>query len=394
MKDKVLYLPGFSPFSTNGGGNQRCHLILKALEEIYDVDLIVDFDEISPEIISTYKNEMPGVNVIDFPQVQEVSLADRISRKLKTILNPLSPESLMSTNLQKYKLLHNLIESNNYKWVITRYLFMVPYYRLYNLENLVVDIDDIPYKKMESMLKFKHGVLTQADLKTIKRYKDVSHKTAEMAKILFLPDQNDCILFPGSHYLPNIPLEPKNKYVREPEFRIMFVGSMTQDMNYEGVDHFIKQIWPKILKINPELEFHVIGRGAPEKLAESWYHIPGVKLRGFVEDIDLEYSQSIAAIAPIYTGAGTNIKVLEAISHKCPIVTSRFAMRGFNDDFIHMKDILIANNDSEFANYVNLLVNDRLLNSSIADSGYRKITEKYSLTGFKKQLQTILKNYD
>lgn len=41
-RDRILYLPGFSPFSTVGGENQRCHFLLKALLCKFDVDVIVD----------------------------------------------------------------------------------------------------------------------------------------------------------------------------------------------------------------------------------------------------------------------------------------------------------------------------------------------------------------
>ena len=364
-----------------------------ALQEIYDVDVIVDFEELDSDVVSEVKKRMSGVEILNFPWDSKACLMDKIKRKLNLIFNPLTPEMLMPTNLSKYRKIHELIKTRNYKWIITRYLFMVSYHRLYNLDNLVVDIDDIPFKKLESTLQFTHGILTKKDSNIIQRYKSITYKTAKMAKILFLPDKNDCTLFPGSHYLPNIPITPKHIYTRNPEFRIMFVGSMTQDMNYSGVDHFLCHIWPNIIKKNPGLEFHIIGNGTPELFVNKWRNLIGVKLRGFVDDIDLEYSKSLAAVAPIYSGAGTNIKVLEAISHRCPIVTSNFAMRGFNDDFIHMRDVLIANNDSEFVKYVDLLIHNSQLNMEIANSGYSIISEKYSLVGFKNRLQIILNNY-
>lgn len=383
MKDKVLYIPGFNPFSTNGGGNQRCHLILKALQIRYDVDVIVDFEDVDNDY---NPNLWDGINIIPITENENKNIAKRLLRSLNLIFNPATPELLLPTNVNKYQQVHDLIQRENYKWIITRYLFMVPYHRLYNLKNLIVDIDDIPYEKLKTSLILKHKTLTVADRFKIWKTREATFKVAQMAKITFLPDNDSRHYFPNALYLPNIPLLPKEELTRDAVNRIMFVGSMTQDMNFLGIDHFISNIWPGIIDKNPELELHIIGKGTPLYYQERWRSVKGIVMRGFVKDLNVEYSKAICAIAPIYSGAGTNIKVLEAIAHKCPIVVSDFAMRGFRDDFKDNESIMIAKNDTEFTDKVNLVVQDDILNYQLSKKGYSVIKNKYSFENFSRLL--------
>lgn len=385
MKDKVLYIPGFNPFSTNGGGNQRCHLILKALQRRYEVDVIVDFEDVDSDYIP---KQWENINIIPITENTNKNIIKRYLRSLNLKFNPMTPELLLPTNINKYKQVHDLIQRENYKWIITRYLFMVPYHRLYNLNNLIVDIDDIPYEKLKTSLILKHKRLTLNDRLKIWKVREVTFKVAQMAKITFLPDNESRHCVPNSFYLPNIPLLPKVELARDITNRIIFVGSMTQDMNYLGIDHFIYNIWPEIIAKNSQLELHIIGKGTPQYYKNRWRTVKGIVMRGFVKDLNIEYSRAQCAIAPIYSGAGTNIKVLEAIAHKCPIVVSDFAMRGFRDDFKDKESIMIAKNDTEFADKVNLVIQDDITNHQLSTKGYSVIEDKYSFENFSRLLYT------
>ena len=64
---------------------------------------------------------------------------------------------------------------------------------------------------------------------------------------------------------------------------------------------------------------------------------------------------------PIYSGAGTNIKVLEALQMGRACVVSREGTRGFTSTLQSGRDYYIASNDQEFADSViRLLLNDDL----------------------------------
>jgi glycosyltransferase involved in cell wall biosynthesis len=82
---------------------------------------------------------------------------------------------------------------------------------------------------------------------------------------------------------------------------------------------------------------HAIGRFSDE-LEET---LRGrVKMRGYVDDIASEYAQASLLIAPILSGGGTQIKIIDALAHGRPLVASRFAQAGFAGDFRDLEHLL------------------------------------------------------
>lgn len=375
MKDKVLYISAFNPFSPIGGGNQRCFNLLKVLCERYAVDVVIDFDKFIPDSICKYRD----VKVLNL-ETKPTPIVSRIIHRLKSIMGLIQYERfLIPSNLSRAKSLHILLKQNEYKFVIIRYIYMISYYRLYDVGNMILDIDDLPTQKFQSELLFNNQFLTKKEKKKLKQLSIIQKKIAEKALISFLPDKKHLHYFNNCHYLPNIPIEPHTDIIRRPSTKIIFVGSMNQNMNYNGVDHFVTNIWPHIFRKHSDFEFHIIGKGTPNQYVQKWKKIHGVKLRGFVDDLFAEYMQAYLAVTPIYNGAGTNIKVLESLTYKCPVVVTRFAYRGFENILIPGKDILIADSDIEFISVVNFLIENHYIAEEIANNGHLVVKKEYTM---------------
>lgn len=377
MKDRVLYISAFSPFSTEGGGNQRCYNILQILMLKYDVDVIVDFDHISRGEIERYA----GVYLIELPD-NHASLLNRIFQKIRLIAGFSRFEKvLMRTNLSRSKALHDLLWKQNYKYIIVRYLFMIPYYRLYDQNNLIIDIDDLPALKYASARRSRQShSFTFEEKKKIKALEKITKQLSAKALLTFLPDKKHLSLIKNSRYLPNIPIYRQNtKLTRTPTNKVLFVGSMSQDMNFLGVDHFVENIWPQVLMQHPLLQLHIIGKGTPPNFLEKWNNIPGIEIRGFVDDLLDEYTHANMAIVPIYNGAGTNIKVLESLAYKCPVILTPFALRGFEDILINNQSVIVVQNDTEFINAVSFIIENTQKADEMAQKGYDIITKKYNI---------------
>ena len=108
----------------------------------------------------------------------------------------------------------------------------------------------------------------------------------------------------------------------------MSVGLLGYHPNAEGVDWFLHDIWPKVVEKHPELSYAIAGAGAPKDKADAWANMKNVKVLGFVEDLDPLYEKSMAVVAPILSGAGTCIKVVEAALRGRKIFATPTAIRG------------------------------------------------------------------
>jgi arylsulfatase A-like enzyme/GT2 family glycosyltransferase/SAM-dependent methyltransferase len=161
-----------------------------------------------------------------------------------------------------------------------------------------------------------------------------------------LPKKNVQVI-PLFAYDEDLPLGPSTDF--EERKGLVFVGGFAHSPNVDGILWFINDVFPKILDKNPEMELSIIGSDIPEAISKfESKHICPV---GFVSDEKLRefYSKTRVAIVPLRFGAGIKGKVIEAIAHGVPIVTTEIGREGMRD----MDGVVsVANQPDEFAQSV------------------------------------------
>lgn len=131
----------------------------------------------------------------------------------------------------------------------------------------------------------------------------------------------------------------------------LWVGGMNDEFNREAVLHFALRILPRIREQVAGFQWTVVGRDPPARLRELAVDpISGVVLTGFVAALREVYEKSAIVVAPMMSGGGTKLKVLEAMAMGRAVVTTPVGAEGIAvRDGI---DIEIASNDAEFASKV------------------------------------------
>ena len=128
---------------------------------------------------------------------------------------------------------------------------------------------------------------------------------------------------------------------------LLFVGTIWYRPNAEGVTWFLTKVWPLISAANPRIRIRFLGGGNWQEIKKLCGDDPRVDVMGFVDDLDEQYMGARGAIAPILSGGGTQIKVLEACLYGRPVVVSRFSAEGYDGDL--KKDMLVAETPEDFA---------------------------------------------
>lgn len=151
--------------------------------------------------------------------------------------------------------------------------------------------------------------------------------------------------------------------IEQPENRdIVFVGSMYYEPNIVAVTTFVRNIFPMVLQQEPQARFFIVGsRPAPavERLASE-----RVVVTGFVED-PKEYLRRAAVVAvPMYSGAGVQNKILEAMAIGCCVVTTRTGAEGL-DGIVDGTEIFIRTDYREMADTIVVLMRDRKLRGEV-----------------------------
>jgi sugar transferase (PEP-CTERM/EpsH1 system associated) len=146
------------------------------------------------------------------------------------------------------------------------------------------------------------------------------------------------------HYLATAGAAPGRAH-RERQ-RILFVGSMDYHANIGAVVSFAREVWPQIYARNPQLNFTIAGRNpTPEVRALSSH--PGIEVTGTIADVRPFYREAAVAVVPLRVGAGSRLKILEAMAAGVPVVSTRLGAEGLNVQ--DGENIIIADENEKLA---------------------------------------------
>lgn len=122
-------------------------------------------------------------------------------------------------------------------------------------------------------------------------------------------------------------------------------------MNTQAYFYFVKKVLPKLQLELPEFVLEVTG-----SVCERVTPQQGIRLSGFVPDLDAIYAAARFLVCPIIGNTGQLVKIVEAMAHGLPVVALEAAAAG--SPIQHGTNGLIARDATEFAEYCERLWRD------------------------------------
>jgi len=130
---------------------------------------------------------------------------------------------------------------------------------------------------------------------------------------------------------------------------IAFLGNMAYPPNAQAGHWLAAELFPRLKKILPDLHCYIIGRN-PGKDLRRLCNDPAVHVTGEVDNI-WDYIRAVDVfVFPLFSGAGLQNKVLEAMFAGKPVVTSSIANEGIWAE--HGKEIYIAEHVDDYVSCV------------------------------------------
>jgi len=172
------------------------------------------------------------------------------------------------------------------------------------------------------------------------------------------------------------------------EQTLLFLGSYNHKPNIDAAEFLIKKIWPLIHRELPGATLIIAG-SPPDRIPSYRAGTQGVRFAGFVKELDYLYRQSRVVCAPILSGGGTRVKIIEAAAYAKPIVSTRIGAEG-----IEMQDgyeIFLRDAPKSFADTCIRLLNDHEFCLQMGAVARATVVDKYDQIKIKGLIQEIIK---
>jgi glycosyltransferase involved in cell wall biosynthesis len=325
---RLIFVARFPPWPATSGAPIRMHRLLTGLAEVFDVTLVAhagarggsgpggDPAEWSPAL--------PGVRYVPVPArpgskraAQLVSLCGHRSHGYGRYTTPALRRAVLEAARGAH-LVHfddpgsamsgrvpgslNVVAPHDIESVIT----LGAGARAGWARRAFASIDGRKQAREE------RAVCRQMDLCVAVSELDAAHlREAGAREVAICPNGTDPVPWLG---LP--------RRARDETVRLLFVGNGEFQPNVRGLQWLIEDVLPRLPASAP-VALDVVGRPPARPLRST-----GVRYHGEVPDVRPYYERADIAVAPIPFGSGTRLKIVEAMAHGRPVVSTGAGAEG------------------------------------------------------------------
>lgn len=155
---------------------------------------------------------------------------------------------------------------------------------------------------------------------------------------------------------------------------LCFVGNYQHPPNLDGVEWFLREVFPRVRRQLPGVRLKLAGSGMPASLHE--LADEQVEILGWVADLADLFREVRLSVAPLRFGAGFKGKVATSLGYGVPVVGSSVSLEGTG--LANGDGVLAADDADSFAAAVVRLHEDAALWQAQSARGVERVTALYS----------------
>lgn len=372
---KILFVTSHCPGASAYGAQIRVLNIGRILKQLGTVSLVIaSSDDIDQRTLDKTRDEFEVRHIV---RVKPDPLPNSTSR-MRFELDP----SFLNTNFSGVSesdrgIMLKMIDDYDVVWVHT--IRTANEFRIYRWPHTVLDMDDVQSRVYESRTKADSGIMRSLlNYRMSYIWRQRESRLNDRFDVIGVCSENDRRYFGNDHRVQVIPngfARPTQIPKRTPmvPVRFGFIGLCTYPPNREGVEWFIRDVWPMIKRNAPDARLRLVGLESDKDLPMMGPDIDGL---GYLEDPGDEIATWTAMIVPIRFGGGTRIKIAEAFSRRCPVIST--TMGAFGYEFRSGEELLLADSTQDFAAACLRLMTDRELAGRLSENAWRRFLGEWT----------------
>lgn len=369
---RILLVTPVSPFATSSGAEQRSKLILSALCNLGQVD------------------------VLQLRQDEQAHVSKDIQNGQTSVLAQVQATSSPFTRYQpKVTLTHDIERTlgckiSDYQLIVGRYVWPVCQLVIPSHVPVIVDLDDFRYR-YSGQTPWSWALIKEQLAKSLAHR--LVRKQLRRFSGAFTVSEQDGREVSGlpTAFLPNVPMHAQAHPTPVPNSKnVVFVGSLWYGPNVDGINWFLANVWPKIRAQEPSATLILAG-AATQGVRDKWETHASVAAPGFAPDLAALYQQANLVVVPIHSGGGTNIKVLEALAFGRPCLVSSLVAAAFGRQLTDTKEILVATSANDFAAKTVAALRMAPNLQRVADAGHLVVRTHFTHALFKSRVTDLSK---
>ncbi len=167
---------------------------------------------------------------------------------------------------------------------------------------------------------------------------------------------------------------------------VVFTGKMDYRPNVDAMLWFHGRVWPLVRRAAPDARLYVVGKSPHPRLAPL-SHDPSVTVTGWVPEVLPYLGGADVVVAPMRTGGGTQLKVLEAMATGRPLVTTTFGAEGVG--LTPGRHALVEDEPGGMARAIATLLTDANAGRALGAAGRELVVERFDWSVVAQRLEEV-----
>ena len=382
---KLLWLSQRFPLPMDTGGKIRTGKILEELNKTYEVVVIGNYD---PMTEKKYLKEMDRLCsrfiAVEWHETPRTSPTFYLRLLLQSFLpHPITVLNTISKPLEN-KLLE-VVQSKDFDIVLCD--FVQPALMLRNISHQTTVLFQ---HNVESMITKRHIEQSSNILEKLfwwlqwKKLYRYERQHCQLFDSVIAVSEMDADFFRREYHTPQVQVIPTGvdveyydakDYASPQAAHLVFCGSMDWLPNEDGMQFFLREVWPLICQNIPAAQLTIVGRRPSDALQTMVKTAGNVQLTGWVDDTRPYLAAGSVFVVPLRIGGGTRMKIYEAMAMQRVVISTTIGAEGL--PVIDDEHIVIRDDPQSFAAACIALIENEDYRNRIASTGAAFVRENF-----------------